>query len=342
MNLVNAYMLFIKNNIIKIINIIMPDTDDRFHNYVDEYIETYIKFKYFHVLETKTNPEDEMVFDFSTLIKEFTGKRIELTYENREEFELIDNAFSSVLTAVLILSVENRLMTRPNFEKIFDKNFPVLLTSEQIDQVIDLVKEIRNKEEEFFTKLVSSEFYIKYYPYKYRNNYFKVDLFHRVGDLEKYSKKIIRKNLRTREVALNATSTLINLLSIDIISTLKAGNDLSYYFIDVPRILYSDSLNINAIINMYDTKYVKNNIILLVKEKDIKKYNIDITKYNANFALIVDLSEVDVVVEYLLSLEDSDFKYIVCDKVKAEDYKAIMKYTNTSTKEIFISDIRED
>lgn len=342
MNLVNAYMLFIKNNIIKVINIIMPNNDERFSKYVEEYIDTYIKFKYFHVLETKTEADEEIVFDFATLVKEFTGKRIELTYENREEFQLIDDAFSSVLTSILILSVENRLITRPNFEKIFDKNFPVLLTSEQIDLVIDLIKETRNKEDEFFTKLVSSEFYIKYYPYKYRNNYYKVDLFHRVGDLEKYSKKIIRKNLRTKGVALNATSTLINLLSIDIISTLKAGNELSYYFIDVPRVLYQDSLNINAIINMYDTKYVKNNIILLIREKDIKKYNIDISKYNANFALIVDLSEVEIVVDYLISLEESNFQYIVCDKVKADDYKAIMKYTNTTSKEIFISDIRED
>lgn len=342
MNLVNAYMLFIKNNIIKVINIIMPNNDDRFKRYVDEYIDTYIRFKYFHVLETKTDPEEEIVFDFSTLVKEFTGKRIELTYENKEDFELIDNAFSSVLTAVLILSVENRLITKPNFEKIFDRNFPVLLSSEQLDQVIDLIKETRRKEDEFFTKLVSSEFYIKYYPYKYRNNYYKVDLFHRVGDLEQYSKKIIRKNLRKEEVAFNATSTLINLLSIDIISTLKAGNNLSYYFIDVPRCMYRNIHVIENLVEMFDTKYVKNNIILLLRYKDYEKYNIDISKINANFALVVDLSDQDFVVDYLVSLEELGFHYIVCDKVRTEDYKAIMKYTNVSTKEIFISDIRED
>ena len=342
MNLVNAYLLFIRSNIIKVIDIIMPSDDDRFKTYVNDFIDTYIEFQYFHILEVKKDETEEIVFDFATLVKEFTGKRIELTYENREESQLIDNAFSSVLTGILILSVENRLITKPNFEKIFDKNFPLLLTSEQIDRVIDLIKETRTKEDEFFTKLVSSEFYIKYYPYKYRNNYYKVDLFHRVGDLEKYSKKIIRKNLRTEAVSVNATSTLINLLSIDIISTLKAGNELSYYFIDVPRNIYNDPNKIETIIKMFDTKYVKDNIILLMKYKDYEKYKVDIDKYHVNFGLVVDLSDVSVVVEYLVSLEELGFKYIVCDKVRTEDYKAIMKYTNISSKEIFISDIRED
>lgn len=346
MNLVKYYISFIKQNLRNCVEIIKPEQDDEYKKIIDVFIDLYIKIRYYHEPETL---EKQYLNDytFETVIKEFNGKRIELLYEYKK-YDLnnymayTEEVYKIVATSILLNTFKDELITPSSIKQILNESIPNLQNEKVINKLCDQIKKTRSKENKFLKGLLSSEFYLKYYPYRYKNTYFHVELFQNVKELDKYSRSVVRKNMFHEKVSEQIFETTLNLLNIDLIMAIKSNIEVTHYFIDIPSELLDQKEECLRLFNMIDTPYLRNKIVFLINYNDYTNHKriINVADEKLSFAALVDMSHIKAVDEKLANVENIKvFDYVVCDKVKDKDYQSVIKYQTITGKEIFINEV---
>lgn len=346
MNLTEYYCNLVKQNLNHIISIIMPGTHPEYRKGIDIYIDLYIKVRYFH--EPETVPKEELEsFDFQTVIREFNGKRIELLYEYKKQDQekyakFVEDAYTAVATAVLLDEFQTDLITPDNMKKVVDDAIPILLSDESIKKVCNQILKNRALESKFLTGIVSDQFYLKYEPFRFKKTYFKVELYEKIKELDPYSIRQIVKNMKREPVSSLATETLLNLLNMDMISLMKANEDLAHYFIAMPSTLLKEENQLEEILKMTSFSLTKKHLTWLITEEDYlenKEVVTKISKRNA-LALVLDvqgIEDLESKLEECLTL--LEFDSIVCKNANKEQYTKITKYSKLVTKPIFTDEL---
>lgn len=346
MNLAEYYCNLVRQNLHHIIAIIMPGTHPEYRKGIDIYIDLYIRVRYFH--EPETVPKEELEsFDFQTVIREFNGKRIELLYEykshDKEQYaKFVEDAYTAVATAVLLDEFQTDLITPNNMKKVVDDAIPILLSDESIEKVCQRILKNRAIESKFLTAIVSDQFYLKYKPFRFKKTYFRVELYEKIEQLNSYSNRQIEKNMKREPVSSLALETLLNLINMDMISLMKANEELANYFIEMPPTLFRKKDRLEEILKMTSFSLTKKHLTWLISE-DVYLENKDvvgeISKRNS-LALVLNMQKLE---DLELKLEECitllEFDCIVCKNANKDQYAKITKYSKLVMKPIFTDEL---
>lgn len=346
MNLTEYYCSLMKKNFNQIISIIMPGNHSEYQKLINLYLNLYIKVRYFHEPETVSKEELEN-FDFQTIIREFNGKRIELLYEYKKQDQqqyakYVEDAYTAVATAILLNEFQTDLITLDNMKKVIDDAIPILLSNQTIKEVCDQILINRKKEEKFLNGIVSNQFYLKYEPFRFCKNFFKVTLYEKIKELDSYNIHQISKNMNREPISSLAIETLLNLLNMDIISLIKANEDLSSYFILMPSTLLKQKKRLEEILKITAFSLTKKHLTWLIFEKDYmenKEVISNLSKKNS-LALVLDVQNIeDLETELDACVALLEFDYIICKNANKDQYAQITKYSKLANKPIFTDEL---
>ncbi len=101
--------------------------------------------------------------------------------------------------------------------------------------------------------------------------------------------------MKREPVSSLATETLLNLLNMDMISLMKANEDLAHYFIAMPSTLLKEENQLEEILKMTSFSLTKKHLTWLIAEKDYlenKEVVTKISKRNA-LALVLDVQGIE-------------------------------------------------
>ena len=346
MNLVKLYCESIKNNLNQIISIMMPAKHQEYKKLINIYLNLYIKIRFFHEPETVTK-EDLENYDFQTIIREFNGKRIELLYEYKQQDQFqyakyVEDAYTAVATAVLLNGFQSDLITVNNIKKVVDDAIPILLSDQTIDNLCQILLKNKEKESKLLNRFVTNQFYLKYQSFRFCKTFFKVELHEKIDELNGYDIHQISKNMNREPICSLAIETLVNLLSVDMISLMKANEELASYFITMPSTLWQNKTKLDEIFKLVDFSFVKKHLIWLIMEKDYLENKELICKISQNnsFALVIDMQNEEAIDSKLDSyIDNNDFNYIVCKNATKDQYTQIVKYSKLVNKPIFTDEL---
>lgn len=353
MNIISKYFDFKKRNLVNYALVFIDDKDKSdAEEYLNEFIQTYINTRYYHILDTYY---DKVItkFDDKIMIKELKGKRLELLAEvkgsedEKAKEALINRCYQyTFISIILDLSsfpyctrlVEFKESLRENLVE----NKKVMANDEEkLDAMSALVKDSTLKERKFFSDTKNDTFEVNYYSYKNSSTKYKVILDYDIEQLEKnYSKSVLSKNYNSEKISLDKTKATINLVGVDLLNRMLNGKEINDYFIDLPLTDIEKREDLEDLVKSFNNPRVRNNIVFIINYNDYKTHKSLFKNLQAyRFALSVNLSRVIVIEKRLAEIESFDiFKYVIIEGVKKEDAQLVENYV-IKGKETFSSEL---
>ncbi len=348
MNIVSCYVEFKKNILLDYINTICSNSDNpAFQTIVSNYIDTYIATYYFHRLET-LDYEDDRAYDFNTVLQELDGKRIEMLYDNSFDSgrpiisKDIELGYFLTVVAIELDGIDEDSITEDKISKVLRTGLKSnsAFDSSVIKKIMTLMKQYIQKEEKFFEKLTMDAFHIQYKSFRYQMGSYFVSLRYDIEQLNcNYDPIFLTKNFWRDDLAYNRLETTLNLLNIDILYKLKAGEPLEYYFIPIPTVLLDE--NIMSKLEIISEESIKKHLIFEVDYSAYtnKKRILRTINKEYQLAALVDMTYIREIDQKIQTLDELPlFEYILLDHVKAKDYSVVSKYYDGTVKKIFLNE----
>lgn len=339
MNVLNEYVKFKKKCLLEYTNILYPINNDYSKNIINEYIDTYIKTSYFHILQTL----DVDNHDIKTIYEEFKGKKLEIVYLAQQDKQIVSRLADTYFKVVLLVVKIDKMVFKTKEELINNLN-QIFNNSYNINNLLKVIISNKNKEIKFFETINYENYSIKYQLYRNTIENYNVSLNYNLPLLnEKYSDLSINKNFNEEGISEKVFITTLNMLNIDILKRIINDKKIGYYFVKVPNFLLNNKEKIIEILSYINNEYLKNHIILIINFNyylSHKKLS-NLIDIDISFAAIVDLSRCKDIEAKLDKVDSSMlFKYIIIDKYKSKDRDEILKYT--SNKELFFNEISKE
>lgn len=285
-NIIDTAMIFKKEQITELLDILIED--DKMHKPTirDMFITAYIDAKFYNYYGEKEVSGKTSIKKIENAIEEVVlASEIISSYNDKDSKrnDIIDiYAKTIILIANLTEAFESITdsKAKKEFYKKHVKKYAETETydwkSKKIDQVISNIMNVQKNYAdllECFTKsLETSMFSLLLDKISSRKDMYKVDLQHNIEFNKVYSDYIIDKTYTEGIVAEDKIAVMLTLLSVRLIKDMSFGDFNKKYVVYIPDSLYSKEKKLDKLLRMFDDKYAKENIIILIAYKDFANH----------------------------------------------------------------------
>ena len=300
-------------------------------------VEAYIDGKYYNycgdvnVEYDGRNVNTRLCTAISNEAKELVAK-----YRGSDKkFEEKVDKYSNMLQLICYLEHAYKNMTTVADKREFYKNkilkymTPIDYSAELLNNTVNKIIRVQNKYRAILKyimeKLETNMFVLKYSSTS-KKNVFASDLDHNVSFSKVYSDYIIDKTYSDGIIAEDKLEVQINLLLLQLLKDMLAGDFNKKYILYVRESLYGKVNKLIKIFKLFEDDYAKSNVIILVRYDYLVEYKKNIIKLmKAGYKFMVDLEDNDISVinESIVQM----MEYIVVNKnsVDKEDDVSIPK-----------------
>ena len=300
-------------------------------------VESYIDGKYYNycgdvnVEYDGRNVNTRLCAAISNEAKELVAK-----YRGSDKkFEEKVDKYSKMLQLICYLEHAYKNMTTVADKRDFYKNkvlkymTPIDYSAELLNDTVNKIIRVQNKYRAMLKyimeKLETNMFVLKYSSTS-KKNVFASDLDHNVSFSKVYSDYIIDKTYSDGIIAEDKLEVQINLLLLQLLKDMFAGDFNKKYILYVRESLYGKVNKLIKIFKLFEDDYAKSNVIILVRYDYLVEYKKNIIKLmKAGYKFMVDLEDNDISVinESIVQM----MEYIVVNKnsVDKEDDASIPK-----------------
>ncbi|MGE5456023.1 MAG: signal peptidase I [Ignavibacteriales bacterium] len=265
-------------------------------------IDTYINTKYYNLMDEKVTGknlvkqlEKDIIDSAIELIDKYNGKN--------EKYSDMVNMHAHALTLIAKLeyvkdSVNETKAKNEFYQKEVSKRYKDW-EEDRIETVVDGINKIQrnynNMLEYLLKSLETNMFNLTFNKLSMVKDMYGLELEHNISFSRVYSDYIIDKTYAEGIIAEDKTSVLLNLLSIQIIRDMMTFNSNKKYLLYIPNTLYTKEKKLNKVLKMFDDKYAKNNVIILVSGEELlsNKTTIkSVRKMGYRYAIVFDKEKI--------------------------------------------------
>ena len=167
--------------------------------------------------------------------------------------------------------------------------------NQRINKSITNIKKIQKKYinviELLLKNLETDMFVLNFNPFKFNKRIYGLNLEHNIKFNKIYNEEVIDEMYTTGIIAEDKMIILINLLLMKLIKDMILTNFNKKYILYLPDTIYQKKNKFESILKMIDDKYVKENVIILIKYNVLLKNKEIIKKKKLNgykFAIFID------------------------------------------------------
>lgn len=312
----------------------LNDYNDEISN---EYMSAYIDSRVYNYAETYDRFFYRRIY--SVLLNK--KKEIQQAYKNIDEKALDDNL--KIYQYIFYLDGVRPLENLENFcESICEKrvlNFGLSTTRGLATRIIKLVKNYKEKKEEFFKRYETDIFKLNIEKFILIEDTYKVTLDYNFKIPYIYSHQVIQEVFN--QGTINEDRLIIEyiLLTIKCIKDIENGNFQTKYIVDFPNSLYKKQNKLNQTLRIINNPAIQDKVFLKINFKDIeenKELLYSLIREGFKFAIIIN-SDFNFSMVNLKKL--SIFNYLLVNK-DSENYEKIKNIeTELGNTVIYVNDI---
>lgn len=313
-------------------------------------VEAYIDGKYYNycgdvnVEYDGRNVNTRLCTAISNEAKELVAK-----YRGSDKkFEEKVDKYSNMLQLICYLEHAYKNMTTVADKREFYKNkilkymTPIDYSAELLNNTVNKIIRVQNKYRAILKyimeKLETNMFVLKYSSTS-KKNVFASDLDHNVSFSKVYSDYIIDKTYSDGIIAEDKLEVQINLLLLQLLKDMLAGDFNKKYILYVRESLYGKVNKLIKIFKLFEDDYAKSNVIILVRYDYLVEYKKNIIKLmKAGYKFMVDLEDNDISVinESIVQM----MEYIVVNKNSVDKEDGISAFKELENR-IMVDNINE-
>lgn len=313
-------------------------------------VEAYIDGKYYNycgdvnVEYDGRNVNTRLCTAISNEAKELVAK-----YRGSDKkFEEKVDKYSNMLQLICYLEHAYKNMTTVADKREFYKNkilkymTPIDYSAELLNNTVNKIIRVQNKYRAILKyimeKLETNMFVLKYSSTS-KKNVFASDLDHNVSFSKVYSDYIIDKTYSDGIIAEDKLEVQINLLLLQLLKDMLAGDFNKKYILYVRESLYGKVNKLIKIFKLFEDDYAKSNVIILVRYDYLTEYKKNIIKLmKAGYKFMVDLEDNDISVinESIVQM----MEYIVVNKNSIDKEDGISAFKELENR-IMVDNISE-
>ena len=313
-------------------------------------VEAYIDGKYYNycgdvnVEYDGRNVNTRLCTAISNEAKELVAK-----YRGSDKkFEEKVDKYSNMLQLICYLEHAYKNMTTVADKREFYKNkilkymTPIDYSAELLNNTVNKIIRVQNKYRAILKyimeKLETNMFVLKYSSTS-KKNVFASDLDHNVSFSKVYSDYIIDKTYSDGIIAEDKLEVQINLLLLQLLKDMLAGDFNKKYILYVRESLYGKVNKLIKIFKLFEDDYAKSNVIILVRYDYLTEYKKNIIKLmKAGYKFMVDLEDNDISVinESIVQM----MEYIVVNKNSIDKEDGISAFKELENR-IMVDNINE-
>lgn len=297
-----------------------------------EFVNIYIDAKYYNCYDGKIDNNKNSITKIEKAIKDLAQSLIS-SREKDEKYKETVNLYSKVFLLHASLdyakdSISDLKVKRKYYKKEIIKYFQNL-KHQKIEQLSENIIQIQSKYlgiiEYFLKKLETNLFDLSFNQLVTKKDMFGLNLQHNISFNRVYSDYIIEKTFTEGIIAEDKLSVLLTLLLRQVVKDMILSDFNKKYLLYIPDSLYKKEKKIEKILRMFDDKYARNNIIILITFEDLLKNKAIVKKIRRmdyKFALVFNneskMEEKDCGILYIAN-------YIFINK-KAPNTEKILSY----------------
>ncbi len=349
-DLVNTFMNYKINRILKYGLLIMHSSDEFLSFCLDVYIKTYINSFYYYIFDTV----DTNIYNDKVMSEELEGKRLELlddlsNYELIDSNEVFNDKKSCINELVKIIPFLIKLDTINSSSKsdvsslldelLDDDIYVKEKLGSDVSKLISLIVETNKTLSNFFERK-DTYFSLDYLLFKDHDNYVEVIINNDVKMLlDNYKKSLVERCYKDKKIQ----NDKFLLLSMKFIKQLLCDlymNSLLYerYFITIPEEVFSDKKVLSNILDLYNNPLIKRYITLCIHSDNYYSNQALIKKYGFSIACCLDFSHINDVTLKLSNLDNSNlFDFVIVLAFKDRDYNDFLKYSRVNLEDILFN-----
>lgn len=299
-NVIETAMFIKREELDELVNILLGEEAARVGALTirNSLIDTYINTKYYNLMDEKVTGknlvkqlEKDIIDSAIELIDKYNGKN--------EKYSDMVNMHAHALTLIAKLeyvkdSVNETKAKNEFYQKEVSKRYKDW-EEDRIETVVDGINKIQrnynNMLEYLLKSLETNMFNLTFNKLSMVKDMYGLELEHNISFSRVYSDYIIDKTYTEGIIAEDKTSVLLNLLSIQIIRDMMTFNSNKKYLLYIPNTLYTKEKKLNKVLKMFDDKYAKNNVIILVSGEELlsNKTTIkSVRKMGYRYAIVFD------------------------------------------------------
>lgn len=264
----------------------------------NEFIDLYIDSKYYNYYDGNIDNNKNSITKLEKAIKELAQNLINNRGKDDKYKDTVD-IYSKIFLLIASLdqakdSISDLKAKRKYYKKEIIKYFKNW-KHQKIDHTVDNIIQVQGKYlgiiEYFLKKLETNMFDLKFNQLVTRKDIFGLNLQHNIVFNKVYSEYIIDKTYTEGIIAEDKLSVLLTLLLSQIVKDMNSSNFNKKYLLYMPKSLYKKQKKIEKFLRMFDDKYARNNIIILITYEDLienKSIIKRIRKMDYKFALVFD------------------------------------------------------
>lgn len=296
--IIDTMMILKSEELTEIISIITEDSKINNKKYNEKFIEAYNDAKYYNMLKDEVSPNTSQI---TRIKKSIENAGIEIKSDKKfaaKDTPLLEN-YINMMLVVANLEKANLMVSDIKVKEEFYKNellklekrFTILKKEDKVRRIMRVQRETRQMLELFLNELNTNMFELKFNPLKNVKNMFGLELLHNLSFSKVYSDYIIDKTYSEGVVAEDKLYILLNLLLVRLVNDMFTDDFNRKYLLYFPKTLFSKSKKFERILKIFDNKYSKENIYILIDYSSLIKGNSIIKKARRQgykFALIFD------------------------------------------------------
>jgi len=271
------------------------------NNIRNNFIDAYIDVKYYNCndYEYSKNGYKNSITRIEKVIKPLY-QSLNLTYKgkNGRYREFLGYYYKAILLVAKLEKIKETVtelpIKRDEYKKELLSNSKII-NIDNAEYIINQTLKIQRKYalafDYFLNKINTKTFELELNKVSSNRNVFGTNLNHSVNFSKVYSDYIIDKTYSEGVVAEDKTLILLNLLSIQLIKDIISYIFHNKYVFYIPDSLYSKEKKFEKTLKIFDNKYAKDQIIILMNMKNLAKYKVLIMKLKKlgyNFAVAFD------------------------------------------------------
>ena len=302
-NIIDAVMNIKREELHDIINLLLKDDNSNIDKVTirNDFIDAYIDSRYFNYDDDKNTKHSHKNFILkiekhikktaSELINNYKGK-------NSKHKDIVDKY---VVIFILIANLEqakdliSEVKPKKEFYKKAIEEYGNDWDNKKIELIITEINKIQKSYSDtvayFLKTLETNMFELRFNPFKNKKDMYGLELEHNITFSKVYSDYIIDKTYSEGVIAEDKIYVLLTLLSIQLIEDMMLPNFNKKYILYVPETLYSKERKLEKLLRMFDNKYAKDNIIILITIEDLlanKQVVKEVRRRGYKFAIVFD------------------------------------------------------